>query len=115
MINPVTIIAGAALFLSVFAACVINRPKKPVLTGTVIVILVCFVVFTFMIDNAITALNTNENDAFVGFLTMSDKLTYDGLSASFNTFMCFDIALIAASLITLFVEMVIILRKGPNE
>ena len=115
MINPIIIIAGAAVLLSVFAACIINKPKKPVLTGTVIVILICFVVFTFMIDNAITALNTNETDAFVCFLTMSDKPTYDSLAASFNTFMCFDIGLIAASLVTLFFEIVTILRKHPEK
>ena len=115
MINPIVIIISAALFLSMTAIAIINKPKKPIVTGTVIVILIGFVVFTFMIDNAITTLDKGAPNSFVYFLTMSEKLTYDGLAASFNIFMGFDIALIAGSLITLFAEMMLILRKGDKK
>ena len=115
MINPVIIIVSAALILSVISVCLINKPQKPVVTGTVLVVLICFVVFTYMIDNAITGFDTDNVSPFVYFLTMSEKLTYDGLAASFNIFMGFDIALIAGSLITLFAEMMLILRKGDKK
>lgn len=115
MINPVIIILSAALILSVMSVCIINKPKKPIVTGSVLVVLICFVVFTFLIDNAIPTLETGEFPPFICFITMNDKLTYDGLSSSFNTFMYIDIVLIAASLLTLFTEMMLILRKGPTK
>ncbi len=112
--NPVIIIVSAALFLSVAAISIINKPKKPVTTGAVIIILICFVVFTFMIDRSINMLPSGESNSFVCFLTMSDTLTYDGLAESFRIFMYTDIGLIAASLVSLFVEIMLILKKD-NE
>ena len=114
MINPIVIIVSAALFLSMTAIALINKPKKPVVTGTVILILIVFVFFTFHIDNAITTLEKNDANGFIYFLTMSDHLTYESLSGSFNTFMCMDIALIAGALLSLFIEILLILRKGAE-
>ena len=115
MINPIIITVGAALILSVMSVSIINKPKKPIVTGTVLVVLICFVIFTFMIDNAISTVDTSDAVPFVYFLTMSEKLTYEGLAASFHTFMCFDIVLIAGSLLTLFAEMLFIRRKGAKK
>lgn len=115
MINPIVIIVSAALFLAALAICIINRPKKPVVTGMVILILIGFVFFTFLIDNAITTLNNGSPDAFVCFLTMNDKPGYYDLASSFRTFMLVDMGLIAASLLSLFVEILLILRKGSNK
>lgn len=112
MINPIVIIVSAAVILSMLSVAIINKPKKPVVTGSVIVVLIGFVVFTFMIDRSISTLSSGEINRFVCFLTMNDQPTYDSLAESFNTFMGFDIALIAASLITLFIEILLILRKG---
>ncbi len=114
MINPIIIIVSVALLLSVVSVCIINKPQKPLITGVMILILIAFVVFTFLIDNAISGLSTGEANGLVSFLTMSDTLTYEGLSASFNTFMWLDIGLIGASLVSLFFEILIILRKGAK-
>ena len=111
MINPIVIIVSAALFLSVMAIALINKPKKPVVTGTIIVILIGYVIFTLMIDNTLSALDKGDPNGFVCFLTMSEHLTYEGLSQSFNTFMYLDIALIIGALLSLFVEILLILRK----
>ncbi len=112
MINPIVIIVSAALFLSMTAIAAINKPKKPVVTGTVIVILIAFVVFTLLIDNAISTLDKSTPSGFIYFLTMSDHLTYETLSHSFTTFMCIDIVLIVGALLSLFIEIMLILRKG---
>ena len=112
MINPIVIIVSAALILSMLSVAIINKPKKPVVTGSVIVVLIGFVVFTFMIDRSISMLSSGEMIPFVCFLTMNDQPTYDSLAEAFNTFMCFDVALIASSLVSLFIEILIILRKG---
>ncbi len=112
MINPIVIIVSAAVILSILSVAIINKPKKPVVTGGVIVVLIGFVVFTFLIDRSISVVSTGDMNGFVCFLTMNDQPTYDSLAESFNTFMGFDIALIAASLITLFIEIMLILKKG---
>lgn len=115
MINPIVIIVSAALLLAVLTICIINRPKKPIITGTVIVILICFVIFTFLIDGAISSLGSAEADGFVKFLTMSEEASYDALASSFHTYMLIDIGLIAASLLSLFVEILLILRKDSKK
>lgn len=115
MINPIVIIVSAALLLAMLTICIINRPKKPIITGTVIVILICYVVFTFMIDGAISNLNTGEVEGFVQFLTMTEEASYEQLASSFRTYMLVDIGLIAASLLSLFVEIMLILRKDSKK
>lgn len=112
MINPIVVIISAALILSMISVSLINKPQKPLVTGTVIVVLIGFVVFTFMIDRALSTISSGDMNGFVCFLTMNQQPTYESLAESFNTFMYFDIVLIAASLITLFIEIMLILRKG---
>lgn len=115
MINPIIIILAAALLLAVIAVCIINKPKKPVITGTLIAVLICFVVFTFMIDNSISALGTKMPDSFVCFLTMNEAPAYEDLALSFRTFMIVDIGLIVLSLASLFFEILLILRKDSKK
>lgn len=115
MINPIVIIIGAAILLAMLTVCIINKPKKPIVTGTIIFILVCFIMFTFLIDNAILSIKTSSPDSFICFLTMNNAPVYNDLAVSFDTFVKFDIALIAASLISLFIEMLFILRKGQDK
>ena len=109
MINPIIIIVSVALLLAMLTVCIINRPKKPFITGTI------FVVFTFLIDNAISSTGAGETDGFVSFLTMSDHPSYDDLASSFHTYMLIDIGLIAASLVSLFIEILLILRKSEKK
>lgn len=115
MINPIIIIVSAALLLAMLTVCIINRPKKPFITGTAILILICFVVFTFLIDNAISSIGTGEVDGFVRFLIMNDEPGYEELAASFRTLMLADMILIGASLLSLFVEIMLILRKSEKK
>ena len=49
------------------------------------------------------------------FLIMNNAPTYDDLAVSFRTFVTFDIILIVASLVSLFIEMLLILRKGSDK
>ncbi len=115
MINPIVIIISAAILLSVIAVCIINRPKKPFITGTLILLLIAFVIFTFMIDSEINSLGKSDPNSFIGFITMNDVMTYDSLGDSFHTFMIIDMGLIAASLLSLFTEIMIILRKNSKK
>ncbi len=116
MINPVIIIITAAVLVSIICVSVINKPRKPVVTGTLIIILVFFIVSTFMIDNAMYALGTNGNiTSFLQFIILNDSPSYSDLESSFGTFMIFDICLIGLSLICMFFEIFIILRKDSKH
>ena len=115
MINPIIIIISAAVFLSMVSVAIINKPKKPIVTGTIIVILICYVVFTFMIDNTLSSLAKGDPNPFVCFLTINDEPSYTSLAESFRVFMCCDIILIAGALLSLFIEMMLILRKGAEK
>ena len=52
---------------------------------------------------------------FFCFLTINDEPTYTSLAESFRVFMCCDIILIAGALLSLFIEMMLILRKGAEK
>lgn len=98
--------------MSVLVVCILNKPKIPVITGTLIFILICFVIMTYMIDNAISCAGKNGwVDGFVSFITMSDSMLYTQLEESFRTFMISDIVLFAASMLSLGFEAAHILRK----
>lgn len=116
MINPIVLIVAAAILMSVLVVSVLNRPKTPVITGTFILILICFLVMTYMIDNSISGLGNNGGvDGFVSFITMSESMAYTELEASFRTFMIFDIVLFAASMLSLGLEATYILKNDNRK
>lgn len=115
MINPILIIITIALLLSVLVVCILNKPKKPIVTGTLIFLLACFVTITFMIDNVIS--NLSRESIFldiVNFVIMTDEPTYVQLSSSFNTFMMIDIALFILSFVSLIIEALNILKSDKR-
>ena len=115
MINPIVIIITISIILSVLVICVINKPKRPIITGTVIFVLICYVIMTFILDNAITGMQVGDINGFISFLVMSYSPSYEALSDSFRTFMTIDISLIIAALATFFSEMLLILRKDYQK
>lgn len=116
MMNPIVIIITISLILSVLVICVINKPKKPIITGTVIFILICYVAITFLIDSAITGMGNNDSfNGLVHFLVMNESPSYDDLADSFQAFMKMDISLIVTALISLFMEIMVILRKDSKK
>lgn len=116
MINPIVIIVTAALLLSVLAICIINKPKKPIITGTLIFILACFVVTTWIIDNTISNFSsTGSFISFVSFVTMLDNPTYSQLEEAFDIFMTMDIVFFVLSLLSLVLEAVNILKNDKRK
>ncbi len=114
MINPIVIIITISLILSVLVICVINRPKKPIITGTLLFILIGYVVITFLVDAAITG-NGEVYSGFIGFLAMSNSPTYGELADTFKALMTADITLMIVALLSLFTEIMLILRKGSDK
>ena len=112
MINPIILIVTAAVLLSVFVICIINKPKKPIITGILLFVLMCFVLTTWLIDNVISSFYSSQQFmGFVSFVTMLDNPTYFQLEQSFDTFMIIDIVLFVLSLIALVFEAINILKS----
>lgn len=116
MINPIIIIITAALLLSVLVICIINRPKKPIITGTLIFILVCFVITTWMLDNVISSPNSSSQFAgFINFVILNDNPTDVQLEQSFNIFMIMDMILFCFVVISLIFEALYILKSDRGK
>lgn len=116
MINPIIIIAAAALVLSALAIAILNKPAVPVVTSTLIIILIFFVVATYLIDSAVS--NSSVSDSLINFISFSvlkDNPTNEDLEFAFNTFKYTDIGLFAASLISMFTEALLILRQNSGK
>ncbi len=115
MINPIVIIIASAILLSVLVVRILNRPKKPIITGALILILIFFIIATWLIDNAISSFNsTRQFMDFVSFIVMIDNPTYTQLENSFTTFMITDIVLFAVLLISFFFEILYILKNDKD-
>ena len=116
MINPIILIVAAALLLSSVAVTVLNRPRFPLIAATLIAILVFFVLSSYLIDSAIGSFSASDSsiNSIVSFLVIGDDLTNIRLEEAFHTLMYIDIGLFAASLISMFVEAMFILRKNSD-
>ena len=116
MINPIVIIITVSVILSMVVVCVINKPRKPLMTATMILLLIFYLAVTFIIDSAITGMGGNERlDRVVGFLVMNDTPSYDELAESFKTFMTLDITLVITALVSMFGEIMLIFRKESKR
>lgn len=116
MINPIVIIVSTALILSVIVVYIFNKPKKPILTGTFILLLICFVIITWIIDNTISSFNSTQQFMdIVKFITMLNNPTYTQLENAFDLFMVIDIIFFVLSLISLLFEAMNILKKDRQR
>lgn len=116
MINPIIIIAAAGLILSAFAVAILNKPAVPVVTSTLIVILIFFVVTTYLIDSAISNSSVSDSlSSFIGFSVLNDSPNGEDLEFAFNTLKYTDISLFAASLISMFTEALLILHQNSGK
>lgn len=116
MINPIIIIAAAALILSAFAVAILNKPAFPVVTVMLIVVLIFFIIMTYLIDSAISDNSVSDSlNTFVGFSIFKNKPNNEDLEFAFNTFKYTDIGLFIASLVSMFTEALLILRQNSGK
>lgn len=114
--NPIIIIISAALLLSALVVAVLNKPAFPVVTVCFIVILIYFVVTTYLIDTALSNTSVSEElSRFVSFSVMKDNPTYEDLESAFAVFMYTDIGLFGACVITMLLEALVILKKNAGK
>lgn len=116
MINPVMIIAASAVVLSAFVISLLNKPKLPIVTGALIIVLIFYVSVTFMLDNAIVSFASSEKISdFIQFVVINHSPTYIELEDSFKVLMVMDTSVFLMSIAALFAETLIILKKDSEK
>lgn len=119
-INPIVIIISAAILFFAVIFCVLNKPKKPILSGVLILLLLFFIASTYMIDIMFTSISDQSYkmdflNKIVCFVTATDTLTEASLEQSFSVFKTFDIVLMAITIIVLILDIHTIFFKSNNR
>lgn len=120
LINPIIIIFSAAILVFAVIFCILNKPKKPVLSGFALLILVFFLSCTYMIYLMFAAL---ENQSFqidfvekiVRFITANDIISEISLEKSFDVFKTIDIIMIVLSIVFLLYDVNMIFLKNDEK
>ncbi len=116
MINPIIIIAAAALVFSAFTVAILNKPAVPLVTSAFIIVLIFFVITTYLIDSTISNNSVSDTlNGFVSFAVFKDTPNNEDLEFAFNTFKYTDIGLFVVSLVSMFVEALLILRQNSGK
>lgn len=122
MINPIVVIILAAYILSFLVLRIIVKPKKPIFTGALLLMLILFVILTSMIDTAISSLEL-MNDferGLISFVTATGIYDTLSLESSFDIFAWIDMGLFSVTIISMYVELRAILisvysERGKNQ
>lgn len=117
MINPIVIIILAAYILSFLVLRIVVKPKKPIFTGALLLMLILFVIVTSMIDTSIygSELMNDFEKSIVSFVTSTRIHDTVNLETSFRIFAWIDIGLFAVTIISMYVELRAILISVYSE
>ena len=93
MINPIVVIILSAYILSFLVLRIVVKPKKPIFTGALLVMLILFVIVTSMIDTSIygSELMSDFEKSMVSFVTSTRIQDTVKLESSFRIFAWIDI------------------------
>lgn len=117
MINPIIVIILSAYILSFLVLRIVVKPKKPIFTGALLVMLILFVIVTSMIDTSIygSELMSDFEKSMVSFVTSTRIQDTVKLESSFRIFAWIDIGLFAVTIISMYVELRAILISVYSE
>ena len=117
MINPIVVIILSAYILSFLVLRIVVKPKKPIFTGALLVMLILFVIVTSMIDTSIygSELMSDFEKSMVSFVTSTRIQDTVKLESSFRIFAWIDIGLFAVTIISMYVELRSILISVYSE
>ena len=113
MINPIVVIILSAYILSFLVLRIVVKPKKPIFTGALLVMLILFVIVTSMIDTSIygSELMSDFEKSMVSFVT-STRIQD---TVKLESFAWIDIGLFAVTIISMYVELRAILISVYSE
>ena len=117
MINPIVVIILSAYILSFLVLRIVVKPKKPIFTGALLVMLILFVIVTSMIDTSIygSELMSDFEKSMVSFVISTRIQDTVKLESSFRIFAWIDIGLFAVTIISMYVELRAILISVYSE
>ena len=117
MINPIVVIILSAYILSFLVLRIVVKPKKPIFTGALLVMLILFVIVTSMIDTSIygSELMSDFEKSMGSFVTSTRIQDTVKLESSFRIFAWIDIGLFAVTIISMYVELRAILISVYSE
>ena len=117
MINPIVVIILSAYIISFLVLRIVVKPKKPIFTGALLVMLILFVIVTSMIDTSIygSELMSDFEKSMVSFVTSTRIQDTVKLESSFRIFAWIDIGLFAVTIISMYVELRAILISVYSE
>jgi len=117
LINPIIVIILSAYILSFLVLRIVVKPKKPIFTGALLVMLILFVIVTSMIDTSIygSELMSDFEKSMVSFVTSTRIQDTVKLESSFRIFAWIDIGLFAVTIISMYVELRAILISVYSE
>lgn len=117
MINPIVVIILSAYILSFLVLRIVVKPKKPIFTGALLVMLILFVIVTSMIDTSIygSELMSDFEKSMVSFVTSTRIQDTVKLESSFRIFAWIDIGLFAVTIISMYIELRAILISVYSE
>lgn len=117
MINPIVVIILSAYILSFLVLRIVVKPKKPIFTGALLVMLILFVIVTSMIDTSIygSELMSDFEKSMVSFVTSTRIQDTVKLESSFRIFALIDIGLFAVTIISMYIELRAILISVYSE
>lgn len=119
-VNLVFLFAAGAVLALALVFCLVNKPKKPLFTGTTLIILIIFLLSTELINMGLSTptiilLPQGFVNAMVGFLTAQNSPNTVTLEQAFNIYMYIDTGLIALCIISLVVEIRSIFTLTPKK
>lgn len=119
-VNIIFLLAVAVVLALIFVFCLLNKPRKPLFTGTAIITLLVFLLATELINMGLstptlTSLPPWLINAMVGFLTGENSPKAATLEQAFSIYMYVDIALIILCLVSMIVEVHSILTFNSTK
>lgn len=120
LINPIILIFSVAALVFTVIFCILNKPKKPVLSGLTLVILLFFLACTYMIYLMFIAVEDKTFqidfvEKMVLFITASKTISETALEASFDVFKTIDIIMIMLSVLFLLYDVHTIFLKNNTD
>lgn len=120
LVNPILIIISLALIVFLLFYCIVNRPKKPIMTLLFILLLIVFIGCTFVLNNALTPnqgyiLSGSHWQGMVPFITSVKRPTMEQCEQSFQTYKIIDICLFIAAITAMVIEVWTILVRPDKK
>lgn len=109
-VSPILLIISSAVILFMIVFYIINRPRKPIFTGVLLCLLLCYALMTMTVNTQLLSMDsavvTNKSviDTFVSIITMCDSPSRQTLAEAFEILCKIDIGLMVSVILVMILE-----------